>query len=353
MTGIRARRGRHLSGPAGLLALALALALPSTGGAAAKAGTKTKPRQARLPRGYSEIDGIAAVINKQIITLSELARSQGRHSASQSMVPTDAERPRSIRAMMRQTLESLIENTLVVRAANEMNLTVSDREIDEVLAQMRQKNLWDMPELRAAVRKLGYAHLAEYRDHVRTEKLRVKMLRVKLGSRLRVTEQEVKRILEAEYKSGAREDEVRSRHILLKVPANASPFEVNQLRRKAWSVYDLVMAQPAKFADLAEEHSDDLGTEEGGDLGYMRRWMLDPSFGGKLWSLRKGQVSKVIQTPFGFHIIKMIDRRWVPAKDKRILEQMIRARLTERQFVRLYRAWIAELKASSHIEIRI
>ncbi len=339
---------------AGVLSLLFALAIPG-GAVHAKDAVASKPRQARLPRGYAEIDGIAAVINKRIITLSQLARSQGRHSASQSLVPTDSERPRSVRAMMRLTLDSLVENALVVRAANEMNLTVSDQEIDQVLAQMRQKNLWDMPELRAAVRKLGYAHLAEYRDHVRTEKLRVKMLRVKLGSRLRVTEQEVKRILEAEYKSGTREDEVRSRHILFKVPPNASPFEVNQLRRKAWATYDLVMADPSNFAELAETHSDDLGTEVGGDLGYMRRWMLDPSFGSKLWSLRKNQVSKVIQTPFGFHIIKMIDRRWVniAPKEKRILEQMVRARLTERQFVRLYRAWIAELKASSHIEIRI
>ncbi len=319
----------------------------------AVAAKKTGPRQAKLPRGYIQIDGIAAVINKRIITHSELVRAQGRHSASQSLVPTDSERPRSELAMLRQTLDSLIENNLVVRAANEMSLTISDAEIDQVLSQMRQKNLWDMSELRVAVRKLGYAHLSEYRDHVRTEKLRVKMLRVKLGSRLRVTEQEVKRILEAEYKSGTVEDEVRSRHILIKVPPSASPFEVNQLRRKSWAVYDQVMAQKKSFSDLAEEHSDDLGTEVGGDLGWMRRWMLDPSFGSKLWSLRDGQVSKVIQTPFGFHIIKRIARREVPAKDKRILEQMVRARLTEQQFVRLYRAWMAELKASSHIEIRI
>ena len=338
----------------GLTALPILLALIATATPINEAGAADKQaRRAKLPGGYAEIDGIAAVIGKQIVTLSELIRAQGRHAASQSMVPTDAERPRSDMAMLRQTLDSLIENALVVRAAQEMSLTISDAEIDEVLAQMRQKNLWDMGELRAAIRKLGYAHVAEYRDHIRTEKLRVKMLRVKLGSRLRVTEQEVMRILEAEFKGGTVEDEIRSRHILIKVPPSASPFEVNQLRRKAWAVYDQVKAADKSFAELAELNSDDLGTEEGGDLGFMRRWMLDPSFANKLWSLRKGEVSKVIQTPFGFHIIEMVERRWAPAKDKRILEQMVRARLTEQQFVRLYKAWMAELKASMHIEVRI
>lgn len=337
------------SGICGLTLLAtMAVAAVGPAGAA-----QPGARRAILPAQYVEIDGIAAVIGKKIVTLSELIRAQGRHAASQSMVPTDAERPRSDVAMLRQTLDSLVENALVVRAAQEMSLTISDAEIDAVLADMRQKNLWDIEELRSAIGKLGFAHLAEYRDHVRTEKLRVKMLRVKLGSRLRVTEQEVKRILEAEFKGGKMEDEVRSRHILIKVPPSASPFEVNQLRRKAWAIHDKVKAADQTFAELAEVHSDDLGTEEGGDLGFMRRWMLDPSFANKLWSLRKGEVSKVIQTPFGFHIIEMLDRRWVPAKDAQILEQMIRARLTEQQFVRLYGAWMAELKASTHIEIRI
>lgn len=345
--GAPARPGR--SRPWVLLACALLLAWPARDAAA---GEKLE-RRARLPKGFVEVDGVAAVVGRQVITISALVRSQGRQSASQSMVPTDAERPRSDMAMLRQTLDSMIENELVATAARDMGLTVSDEEVDAHLKEMQEKNVWDMEELRSAVKRLGFMNLSDYRDHVRTEKLRVNMLRAKLGSRLRITEQEVQRIVDAEFQGGTVEDEIRSRHILIKVPANASPPEVNALRSKAWKIYDLVIAGEKTFAQLAEEHSDDMGTEEGGDLGYMRRWMLDPSFGTRLWSLKKGEVSKVIQTPFGFHIIQMIDRRRVPVKDKRILEQMVRASLTEQQFVRLYNAWMAELKATTHIEVRL
>ena len=313
----------------------------------------TPAPRASLPKGYLEIDGIAAIVGKEIITISDLVRAQGQQTASQSMVPTSGQRPRSELAMLRQTLKTLVENKLVEKSALTMGLKISDAEVDKTLNELRERNLWDIDELRSAVKQLGFSSLSLYRDHIRTEKLRVKMLRVKLGSRLRVTEAEVTRILDVKYKGGTQEEEVRSRHILVKVPADASPLVVNKLRKKAWKIYDLVLAGKEDFASLAEKHSDDLGTEHGGDLGYMRRWMLDPSFATNLWSLRPGQVSKIIQTPFGFHIINMVAKRIAPVKNVKILEQMIRSQLTERQFLRLYGAWMTELKATTHIETRL
>jgi peptidyl-prolyl cis-trans isomerase SurA len=310
-------------------------------------------RHASLPKSYLEIDGIAGVVGKEIITVSELVRAQGKQTASQSMVPTSGQRPRSEVAMLRQTLKTLIENKLVEKSARMMGLKISDAEVDKTLSDLRERNLWDIDELRTAVKQLGFSSLAQYRDHIRTEKLRIKMLRVKLGSRLRVTEKEVSRILDVKYKGGTQEEEVRSRHILVKLPADASPLVVNGLRKKAWNIYDMVAAGKEDFSSLAEKHSDDLGTEQGGDLGYMRRWMLDPTFASNLWNLQPGQISKVIQTPFGFHIIKMVAKRMVPVKNAKVLEQMVRSRLTERQFLRLYQAWMSEMKATTHIEIRL
>ncbi|MCB9740063.1 MAG: peptidylprolyl isomerase [Deltaproteobacteria bacterium] len=192
-----------------------------------------------------------------------------------------------------------------------------------------------------------------YREHVRQEKLRIAAIRAKLGARLRVSEDEVDKVLAADYDGGKTEEEVRSRHILIKVPTGASPLQLTQLRRKAWKIHDMIKAGQKKFEDAAEEFSDDMGTQYGGDLGYMRRWMLDQTFANTLWKLDKNEVSAVVQTPFGFHVIQLLDRRRVPVKDVKILKQFIRAQLTEAAFVRLYKVWMQELRAATHVEVRI
>ncbi|MEY3014731.1 MAG: PpiC-type peptidyl-prolyl cis-trans isomerase [Pseudomonadota bacterium] len=310
-------------------------------------------RRAAMPEGYLEVDGIAAVVGKKIVTISELVRAQAQGTSSQQMVPTQTERPRNERDALRQTLDTLIDNLLIAEAAQSLGLTVSDGEIDAHLAELRRRNVWDLEELREAIRRLGFADMKAYREHVRQEKLRIAAIRAKLGSRLRVTDDEVDKVLLADYDGGKSEDEIRSRHILIKVPGGASPLQLAELRRKAWKIHDLIKAGKKKFEDAAEEYSDDMGTQYGGDLGYMRRWMLDQTFANTLWKLDKDEISQVVQTPFGFHIVQLLDRRRVPIKDIKILKQFIRAQLTETAFVRLYKVWMQELRAATHVEIRI
>lgn len=327
------------------------LVLPSAVAAAPEAPPQI--RQAAMPEGYLEVDGIAAVVGKKIITISELVRAQAQGSSSQQMVPTESERPRNERDALRQTLQTLIDNELIAKAARDLGLTVADAEIDQHLAELRRRNVWDLEELREATRKLGFADMKAYREHVRQEKLRIAAIRAKLGARLRISEDEVDKVLAADYDGGKTEEEVRSRHILIKVPTGASPLQLTELRRKAWKIHDLIKAGQKKFEDAAEEFSDDMGTQYGGDLGYMRRWMLDQTFANTLWKLDKNEVSAVVQTPFGFHVIQLLDRRRVPVKDVKILKQFIRAQLTEAAFVRLYKVWMQELRAATHVEVRI
>lgn len=336
-----------------VLASLAALSSPAFAADAAASKAPETVRRAAMPDTFIEVDGVAAVVGKNIITLSALVRAQAQGATSQSMVPTSAERPRNERDALRQTLETLIDNELIAEAARGLGLTVADSEIDSYLEDLRSRNVWDLNELREAVRRLGFTDMAAYREHVRAEKMRVAAIRAKLGSRLRVTDEDVKKIVDTDYEGGKTEEEVRSRHILLKVASGATPFQLTELRRKAWKIHDAVKSGKIEFAVAAEESSDDMGTQYGGDLGYMRRWMLDQTFANTLWSLKKDEISEVIQTPFGFHVVKLIDRRRVPVKDVKILEQFIRAQLTETSFVRLYKAWMIELRAATHVEIRI
>lgn len=331
----------------------VAVALAALSWDVAAADEPADRRQAQMPKGYIEVDGIAAVVGKHVITVSALVRAHAQGAAAQQFVPTSSERPRNERDALRQTLEVLIDNLLVADAARTLGLTVDDAEIDAHIEDLRRKNVWEMEELRASIRALGFADMAAYREHVRAEKLRLAAIRTKLGARLRISDDEVQRVLDAEYEGGKSEEEVRSRHILWKVGAGEHPRKVSELRAKAWALRDAIAAGDKEFAEAAEESSEDMGTGYGGDLGWMKRWMLDQTFANTLWSLKKDEISAVIQTPFGFHVIQLLDRRRVQVKDRKVLEQFIRAQLTEAAFVRLYKVWIAELRAATHIQVRM
>ncbi|MBI5607822.1 MAG: peptidylprolyl isomerase [Deltaproteobacteria bacterium] len=327
---------------AGILVAGTAVAVPAT----------AAPRVARLPADFEEVEGIAAIVGTTLITFGELRRAMGSQQATQEVVPTDIARPRSLGELRLQVLQSLIDNALVLRAASELGVTVEDRDVDQQIAEVKKRNTWDDDELATAVRKLGFATVAAYRLHVRQELTRVRMLQIKLGSRLRVADDEVKKMLELEHCGGTCEEEVHARHIMVGVRGDDTPVAVNKKRDKAWQIHDLLVAGKASFEDLADKFNDDRGAPDG-DLGWQRRWTIEPGLAAKLWSLKKNEYSAVVQTPYGFHVLQLLDRRRTQAKDKELLEEFVRRRLQEDQLARLYKAWIEELRRTTHIEARV
>lgn len=311
-----------------------------------------EPRRAKLPAKFEEVEGVAALVGDSVITLGELRRAMGSQVSSQQAVPTDIERPRSDAELRLQVLQSLIESTLVLRAAKELGVTAEDREVEQQIADVKKRNSWDDDDLDRAVRQLGFPGAAAYRVHVKQELVRLHMLKIKLGSRLRIGEEEVQKVLELEHCNGTCEEELHARHIMIGVRPDDSPRTVNAKREKAWKVYDLLVAGKKGFEALAEEFNDDRGAPDG-DLGWQRRWTLEPSLAAKLWSLKKNDISAVVQTPYGFHVLQVLDRRKSPAKDKELLLNLVRNRLQEDQLVKLYKAWIEEMRRATHIDVRI
>lgn len=102
--------------------------------------------------------------------------------------------------------------------------------------------------------------------------------------------------------------EVRARHILLKPPANATPAQTDSVKRLAESIRQQA-AGGADFAELARRYSQDTSKDQGGDLGYFARGAMVPQFEEAAFALQPGQISPVVTSQFGYHVIKVEDRR--------------------------------------------
>jgi peptidyl-prolyl cis-trans isomerase D len=121
-----------------------------------------------------------------------------------------------------------------------------------------------------------------------------------------VSPQEVQEYYDMNIEQYQRPQRVRVRHILIRVSPDAGPDVVEQAHKKAEKVH-AEARRNANFAALARKYSDDPSASEGGDLGYFSRGEMDPALGEVVFSLGKGEISPVVRTRYGFHILKVED----------------------------------------------
>ena len=142
--------------------------------------------------------------------------------------------------------------------------------------------------------------------------------------------------------------QTRARHILIKVNELVSAEEA---QRKVIALKERI-DNGADFADLARLHSNDLSAAKGGDLGWMYQGDTVPEFEREMDSLTIGQVGKPVQSPFGWHVIQVLERKNAEAGDER-KRLLARQALRERKLDEAYEDWLRQLRDRAYVEYRL
>lgn len=151
--------------------------------------------------------------------------------------------------------------------------------------------------------------------------------------------------------AGESYDELHVRHILLKVPADADEATKNKIRKRAEQIAkELAGASDEAFAIRAKEVSQGPSASRGGDLGWFRPGTMVPSFEQAALKLQPGETSGVVETPFGFHIIRLIERRHIDPNSYEANRDRIQQILLGSELQEQLPRWIAGLKARASIE---
>lgn len=155
-----------------------------------------------------------------------------------------------------------------------------------------------------------------YEKHKETykepEKRKFSMVLFKTDSFLKdvqVSDQEIKEYYNENKDKYHKEAEVKARHILFRVSEDAPEAEVAKVKTEAQKVLDEAKQKGADFAELAKKYSQGPSAPKGGDLGYFTRNQMVPSFAEAAFALKPGEISGLVRTPYGFHIIKLEDAR--------------------------------------------
>jgi peptidyl-prolyl cis-trans isomerase C len=143
---------------------------------------------------------------------------------------------------------------------------------------------------------------------------------------------------------------VRASHIVLRVAADAPPAERQEAKQKLAALRQEIAAKKVTFADAAQKHSQCPSAPKGGDLGYFaRKWMVEEPFAKATFALKVGDLSDVVATDYGFHLILVTDRKPGVASDFEQVKEDVRDCLLEemRQDV------LANLRRTAKVEVRL
>ncbi|RMH37867.1 MAG: hypothetical protein D6689_20620 [Deltaproteobacteria bacterium] len=298
------------------------------------------------------LDRVVAVVNDEIILQSDLERRLLPLAASLDDIRDERERERRRRALAQQVLDDLVNERLVLEAAKEAKLEVSEREVDNALAEIKKQNNLDDAGLAKALAMQGYT-MSSYREDVRRQILRMRAINVLVRPKVSVTDEDVRAAYDARSRRSGAVKRVHLHHVLIAVPPKVSATQLAQAKARAAEVIDKARSG-VPFADLAREYSDDDATKaDGGDLGWIERGSLPTEWEAIVFSMSKGEVRGPISGPNGLHVFYVSDLEQVEQKPFDEVKEQIRGELFRREMDRKTTEWLAELRNKAYVDIKL
>ncbi|MCL2625705.1 MAG: peptidylprolyl isomerase [Cystobacterineae bacterium] len=293
------------------------------------------------------VDRVAAVVNGEIIPWSALEKRLRQEIPSPHLL--DAEK---YRAAQKLILSSLIDEKLMDAQTKALALETTNEELNLAVEDILRQNNVNLEQLESLLAREGLT-LVAYRAQLKAQLGRMKLIRVKLQSKVNVTDEDVKAAYERWAKSESSEVELHARHILIRLDSNADAQATQAALAKAQNMVSLARAPGADFAALAKQHGEGSSAAMGGDLGYFKRGVMMPEFENAAFALETGQVSEPVRTNLGFHIIKMEDRRALPLASLEEVKESLRQKLIQEQMETYARHYSQELRAQAIIEEKL
>jgi peptidyl-prolyl cis-trans isomerase SurA len=255
------------------------------------------------------LDRIAAIVNDGVVLNSELemqVQAVGERLRAQKLeLP-----PQNV--LRQQVLERLVVQEIQFQRAKHDGIKVTDETLNAALQDVARRNNLTLSQLPQALAAQGVEY-ASYRDDLRKE-ITLSMLRQRdVLERIVVTPKEIDRYLDKQAKMPSQNNEYNVSHILIAVPQEATPAQLDDAARRAAEVYQKA-AGGEDFAKLALAYSSSQTALEGGSLGWRKETELPTFLTEVVGKLKPGQVSEPLRTPTGFHLVRLNEVRGAEAK---------------------------------------
>ncbi|MEM1347841.1 MAG: peptidylprolyl isomerase [Myxococcota bacterium] len=299
------------------------------------------------------IDRVAARVNEEIITLYELREAAVPFLLSQGLPPQEIQRTLNDTTQRTQlftkVLDDLIERKLMGQEAAKFDLNVPDTELEQWLEQVRRGA--PESEFRAMIKQYDIDY-DDYREFVRANLLRNKIIQIKVRSKVSVTDDEV--VTECKKRFGdfdSKQRYLKISHVLVQPRSNA-PADVDAARQSAEEARERVL-RGEDFIEVARAMSTGPSAKDGGLLGTFTRGELDPEFERAAFALSNGETSNVVRTRFGYHVIHIDDEELRDANNTADRMDQCRGVLVQQGLEDQLESYTQTLRNRAFIDIKI
>ncbi|GAB4423877.1 MAG: SurA N-terminal domain-containing protein [Thermodesulfovibrionales bacterium] len=284
------------------------------------------------------LDRVVAVVNKEVITWSELYRAMEFEASSDMKSLSYADKMKIFKENEAHFLESMVDMKLQLQAARKLDIDASKDEVSEAIEGIKKKYSMGDKEFNESLKKEGFT-IEEYKKRLAEQIILSKVVAQQVRNKIVVSDEEVK-----EYMAKNRDMGYRVRQIFFRKPGKEVDRKV--VEEKAEALYQRLKAGD-DFSSLAKQYSEDPTGKTGGDLGYIKKEHLGKEFAAVISTMNVGDVSRPFWTDQGLHIVKLEDR-----PDTRDMDEA-RKRLQELRFNEAYRNWIRSLRERAYVEVRL
>ncbi len=297
------------------------------------------------------VERIIAVVDNAIVLSSEVEAVIEQLSQSQP-IAAGLDEKAVMQQRRDQVLDTLIAEKLLDAEVRKLRIDVTAAEVDRIVKATMEENNLTEDTLKIALGRQGMT-LDEYKEQLKKQLTKMKIVQIKVKSRVNVTDTEVKTAAKQKEQSKAAPSgpsQVRARHILWLVPAGSDGEDAKRLALAARGRIEA----GAAFADVASAESEDPGSKSrGGDLGTFRLEEMVPEFARAAAEAPVGKVVGPVRTPFGWHLILVEERiADAPGDPEKALEDL-RQKLYEKEVELQFQQYIEELKRDAFIEKRL
>jgi peptidyl-prolyl cis-trans isomerase SurA len=299
--------------------------------------------------GQAVVDRIVAVVNQEVITLSEV-ENRLRLPPEERGNGDRLEKKHRDQEFRRKALDQLIEERLIDQEATKAGIKISGKDVDAAVEEIRLRNNVAPEDMERVLASEGLT-LETLKKQIEKRLQRMRLIQWATKVDPKTGEKEFLDFYQKNRERYRSAESYRTAHILFLVPKEASPDAIREIRKKAQTVLEKIKGGE-DFAEMAILYSDDASAKDGGDLGYFKRGDLLPAFEKEALRLQVGEVSGIVRTQFGFHIIKLSDHKSGMLTFEEVKEK-VQADYFEREMDAALKKYLTTLKGKAIIEIKL
>jgi parvulin-like peptidyl-prolyl isomerase len=304
-----------------------------------------------VPAGAVIVDRIVAVVNDDIVTLSDLNAAFEPYLAKINENYKGAEKGKIISEGRVAVLKRLVDNKLIEQQSKKSGLIIKEEEVMSIIRGMLKQRNIELADFAKTLEKDGLT-FEVYKNETKEQILRQRLVRREIFSKIVITDEEIGEYYRAHREEYEGKEAVRFKQILLPISKEERGQTRDALRRDAEDVRKRIVGAES-FDAIAAQYAQGPASQTGGDVGFIEKGQTFPEVEAAAFGMAVGDVSQVIESPAGFHIIKVIDKKGAGLKPLTEVRQEIRMKIEDQKMGPRFEQWMEELRKKSHIEMKL